>query len=149
MGDEVVRLEPGPRRRRVVDRRHHLDQALLHGDLDAEPAELAAGLHLHVAEGLGVHVARMRVEPGQHAVDGSLDQLLVGLLLDRVGAHAFEHFAEQVELAIGIAGVPLAALLGDDRRGQECKCGRAEGDRRDAEITLHPLTLLLPAANQG
>ncbi len=37
---------------RLVDRRHDLDQAVLHGDLDAEAAELAAGLHLHVAEAL-------------------------------------------------------------------------------------------------
>ena len=38
---------------RVVDRRHHLDQAFFHRDFDAEPAELAAGLDLHVAEALG------------------------------------------------------------------------------------------------
>src|ERR1700730_765356 len=35
--------------RRLVDRGHNLDQAVLHGHIDAEAAELAAGLHLHVA----------------------------------------------------------------------------------------------------
>ena len=105
MRDEVAGLQPGARRRRVVDRRDHLDQAVLHRDLDAEPAELAAGLHLHVAEVLGVHVARMRVERGQHAVDRGFDQLLVGDLLDIVGAHALEHLAEQVELPIGVGRV--------------------------------------------
>jgi hypothetical protein len=33
--------------------------------LDAKAAELAAGLHLQVAEAFGIHVARMRIEPGE------------------------------------------------------------------------------------
>jgi len=45
-------------------------QGLTLHDLDAEAAEFAAGLHLHVAEALGVHIARMRIEAGQHAADG-------------------------------------------------------------------------------
>ena len=39
----------------------------------------------------------MRVERGQHAVDGRFDQLLVGHLLDILPAYPLEHFAEQVE----------------------------------------------------
>ena len=54
---------------RVVDRRDHLDEAVLHRHLDPEPAELAAGLHLHVVEVLRVQIVRMRIERGQHAVD--------------------------------------------------------------------------------
>ncbi len=69
LGDDVVRQDAGLGGRRVVDRRHHLDQPAFHGDFHAQAAELALGLHLHVAETVGVHVARMRVEPGQHAVD--------------------------------------------------------------------------------
>ena len=53
MGDDVARQDAGLGRRRIVDRRHHLDQAVLHRDFDAEAAELAAGLHLHVAEAFG------------------------------------------------------------------------------------------------
>ena len=102
MGDDVVGHDAGLGGRRLVDRRHHLDQAVLHGDLDAEAAELAAGLHLHVAEALGIHVARMRIEPGQHAVDRQLDQLAVVGLFHVVGAHALEHVAEQAELPIGV-----------------------------------------------
>ena len=93
---------PALGRRRVVDRRHDLDQAVLHRDLDAEAAELAAGLHLHFLEALGVHVARMRIERSEHAVDGGLDQLLFIRRLDIVGAHAVEHVAEQIELLVGI-----------------------------------------------
>ena len=52
-GDDIARLDAGPRRRRVVDRADHLDEAVVLGHLDAEPAELALGLHLHVAERLG------------------------------------------------------------------------------------------------
>ena len=115
---------PALRGRRVVDRRDDLDQAVLHRDLDAEAAELAAGLHLHVAEALGVQVARMRVERGQHAVDRGLDQLgLVGLL-DIVGADALEHVAEQVELLVGV---------GIGRRP-----GHAEGVPERARRTRHP-----------
>ena len=84
--------------------RDDLDEALLHRDLDAEAAELAAGLHLHVAEALRVHVARMRIERGQHAVDGRFDQLRLVGLLDVVGADLLEHVAEQAELAVGLGG---------------------------------------------
>ena len=49
MGDEVVGLQAGLGGGRVVDRRDDLDDAVLHRDLDAEAAELAARLHLHVA----------------------------------------------------------------------------------------------------
>ena len=67
IGDDVVGHDAGLRRRGVVDRRDHLDQAVFHRDLDAEPAEFTAGLHLHVAEALRIHVAGMRIEAGQHA----------------------------------------------------------------------------------
>ena len=101
---------------------------VLHGDLDAETAELAGGLHLHVLEVLRVHVARMRVEPGQHAVDRRFDELVVVGDLDIVGAHPLEHVAEQVELPIGVGGgrVGLAA-------GEEAAVASAATVRRGAE----------------
>ena len=109
MGDDVVGHDAGLGGGRVVDRRDDLDQAVFHRDLDAEAAELAAGLHLHVAEALRLHVARMRIEPGEHAVDRRFDQLGVVRLLDVVGAHALEHVAEQVELPVGVGGRRLGA----------------------------------------
>ncbi len=102
IGDDVIGHDAGAGGRRVVDRRDHLDQTVFHRDLDAEAAELTAGLHLHVAEALGVHVARMRIEAGEHAADGGFDQLGVVGLLDIVGAHALEDVAEQIELTIGV-----------------------------------------------
>ena len=144
MGDDVVGQDAGLGGRRLVDRRHHLDQAVLHGDLDAEPAELAAGLHLHVAEALGVHVARMRIEPGQHAVDRRFDQLGVVGLLDIVGAHPLEHVAEQAELPIGVGGRRLraravehdAGLGGDQRQGRACR----RTEENEGSLAHHPRT---------
>ena len=135
MGDDVVGHDAGLGGGRVVDRRHHLDQPVFHGDLDAEAAELAAGLHLHVAEALGVHVARMRVEPGQHAVDRGFDQLGVVRLLDVVGADPLEHVAEEGELPIGVGSrrarartVEHDAWLGADERQSRTCCRTEENE---------------------
>ena len=100
MRDEVVGQQPGLGGGRVVDRRDDLDDAVLHGDLDAEAAELAAGLHLHVAVVLGAEVGGVRIERGQHAVDRRFDQHRVVGLLDVVGAHPLQHVAEEVELTV-------------------------------------------------
>ncbi|MGY3354607.1 hypothetical protein ACVWZK_001270 [Bradyrhizobium sp. GM0.4] len=126
--------DTGARGRGVVDRRDHLDQAVFHRDFDAEAAELTAGLHLHVAEALGVHVARMRIETGKHAADRGFDQLGVVGLLDIVRAHALEHVAEQIELAIGVRSGGSRAGAHEDRarlrheQRQRRTGGRAEED---------------------
>src|SRR5262249_6533479 len=44
LGDDVVGHDASLGGRRFVDWRHHLDQPVFHGDLDAEPAELTSGL---------------------------------------------------------------------------------------------------------
>ncbi|MGY4448808.1 hypothetical protein ACVWZR_003468 [Bradyrhizobium sp. i1.3.1] len=134
IGDDVVGHDAGARSGGVVDRRDHLDQAVLHRDFDAEAAELTAGLHLHVAEALGVHVARMRIEAGEHAADGGFDQLRVIGLLDIVRAHALEHIAEQIELAISVCSCGSRAGAHEDRarlgheQRQRSTGGRAEED---------------------
>ena len=113
-GDDVAGLDAGLGGGSVVDRRDHLDEAALLGDLDAQAAELALGLHLHVAERLGVHVAAMRVQAGEHAVDGILHQVLVADRIDVFGAHPLEHVAEQGEQAVGVAaGLVLRQSGGD------------------------------------
>ena len=144
IGDDVVGHDAGLRRRGVVDRRDHLDQAVFHRDLDAEPAELTAGLHLHVAKTLGVHVARMRIEAGQHARDRGFDQLAVVGLLDIVAAHALEHIAEQIELAIGVRGRGTRARSHQHRArlGHEQRQCRAGGGAEENYRSLahHPRT---------
>ena len=102
LGDHVARQHAGLGRGRIVDRRHHLDEAVFHRDLDAEPAELAMGGLLHVAPALLIHVARMRIERGDHAVDGAFHQLGIVGLLDIAGLDPLEHVAEQIELGVGV-----------------------------------------------
>ena len=103
MGDEIAGLDPGGICRGVVDRRHHLDEALFLGHLDAQTAELAPGLHPHVGGVIRRQIAGMRVERGQHAVDRGLDQLAFVDLLDILRANAFEDVAKQVKLLVDIA----------------------------------------------
>ena len=145
MGDQVARLEPGAGRRRIVDRRDHLDQPVLHRHLDAEPAELAAGLHLHIVEVLGVQIVRVRIERGQHAVDRAFDQRVVGDVVDIFGAHPLEHVAEQVELLVGLGRVRRRG--GADILAQR-NSKSAAGRRRDQPQSLHSRTLWSPFRRQ-
>ena len=88
-------------------------------DLDAEAAELAAGLHLHVAVVFGRHVGGVRVERGEHAVDGTLDHRAFVGLLDVVLADTFEDFAEQIDLAVDVRVLGRGGL--QIRDVQDCR----------------------------
>ena len=116
LGDEVARLDPGAVGRRAVDRRDHLDEAVLLRDLDAEAAELAPGLHPHVVEVVGRADSSNAGRAGEHAVDRRLDQLLVVDLLDVRGADPLEDVAEQVELLVD--RLLLVGLLREQRAGE-------------------------------
>ena len=122
--DHVAGEDAGPRGRGIVDRGDHLDHPFLHRDFDAQPAELAARLDLHVLEVLGAEIARMGIERGQHAVDGRLDQRAVIRALDIIGADAFEHIAEEIELPVGVGGGRDGRSTGEKSR---------LGDRHGAE----------------
>ena len=115
--------------RRVLDRRDHLDRPVLHRHLDAEPAELSARLHLHLAELFAVHVGRMRVERREHAVDGILDQLVVVRLLDVVGADARQHGAEQIEVLVELRIAFRRCVLGESDHG----AGTANGQHEEPQ----------------
>ena len=137
MGDQVARPHAGPRGGRVVDRGDHLDEAVLLRDLDPEAAELAARLHLHVAEAARIEIGAVRVETLQHAVDRVLDHVAVSDGLDIFRADALEHIAEQVEQAIGLR--PAAILRqsleggqGDDRPDDRTR------DEGSADGAQHP-----------
>ncbi len=142
MGDEVAGLDAGLGRGRAVHGRHHLDHAGLHGDLDAEAAELAARLGLHVAEVLGVEERRVRVERGQHAVDRRLDKFRVVGLLDVLGTDVLEDVAEQIELAIGVGTRRRLRRGADEDPGLDCRhgeyraCGSAE--QKQSCLSHHP-----------
>ena len=101
------------------------------------PPNLPLGLHLHVAELLGVHVAAMRIEPAQHAVQRILHQFLVGDRLDIIGADPLEHVAEQREQPVGVAvgACPRTVVgegVGDDAARSSRRRPRRRGRRRQA-----------------
>ena len=129
MGDEIAGLDTGAVGRGVVNRRDHLDEAVLHGDLDAQAAELALGLDPHITEGIGVQIAGMGVEGREHALNGIFDQLFVGHVFDVIGAHAFKDIAEKLQLAVGFRAVFLS---GGYQRKDNQKGGRQAGDQEFA-----------------
>src|SRR5437763_12874428 len=63
---------------------------------------LATGQHLHVAQAVRIHVTRMRIEAGQHAVDRRFDELAVVRLFHVSGAHTLEHVAEQIKFPVSV-----------------------------------------------
>src|SRR5947209_13650059 len=74
----------------------------------------------------------MRVERGQHAVDGILHQRLLVDRLDIVATDALQHVAEQIELLVELAlvaasGLGIALVLG--QHGSERQTGTESQDR--------------------
>src|SRR6266571_669579 len=98
LDDEIAGLQPRPESRCVLDRRDHLDESVLHADLDAQAAELALGADLKLAERFLVQVGRMRIEPGEHAADRFGDELLVLDRLDIVVFDRAEHLGKGAQL---------------------------------------------------
>ena len=102
LGDQVTGQNASLFGGRVEHRRDHLDEFVLHRDLDAEAAIFTLCLGAHVRGILGVHEGGVRIERGQHAVDRVLDQLLVFGFLDIIGAHALEDVTEDRKLLVGV-----------------------------------------------
>ena len=100
-GDAVARLDAGLGGGRSVDGRDHFDQPVFLRHFDADAAELTLGGDLHVVIGLGVHIARMRIEAGDHALDRGVDQFAVLHRAHIIGAHPLEGVGEQIEALIG------------------------------------------------
>ncbi len=141
LGDQVARHDAGFRRRRFIHRSDHLDEAILHHDLDTEPAELAVGGLLHVTPGLLIHVPRMRIERCDHAVDRALDQLGVVGLFNVIGPYPLEHLAKQIELRVGVGTGrslghchQLRSLGPGNEQGQAGSCCRTKEKK---EILAH------------
>ena len=73
----------------------------------------------------------MRVERGQHALDGGADQRLLVGCIDIFGADAVEHLTEEIEVLIDLVGA--ARMLRVGRRRRERRVGRA------AHSTVRPM----------
>ena len=133
MGDEIPRLDTRVIRRRAVDGRDDLHEALFLRDLDPQTAEFAACLDAHVGRVIGRQVAGMRIKRGEHPVDRRLDQFARVHLFDILRADAFEDVAEQVQLLVHVRGA--GAFLRDQRahelRGGHDACQCAAHGRHD------------------
>ena len=113
------------------ERTDYLEKAGLWDDFDAEAAKFTLGLLLHRAELLGVHERGVRIEAGQHAVDGIVDQVRVGDWIDVFAAHPLEHIAKQGEQPVGIGPVGVLGERGTDAQTtQETPCNQT-GRRAD------------------
>jgi hypothetical protein len=85
---------------RVLDGRHDGEHAVPQGDLDAETAEAALRVDLQLLVEIGREVGAVRVERGQHPVDGALDELIGGDVLDVVLLDDREDVGEGLEVLV-------------------------------------------------
>ncbi|MNQ88019.1 hypothetical protein D3C85_1032680 [compost metagenome] len=118
-GDQVARLDAGAEGGGVLDRVDDLDQAFLLRDLDPQAGKAAARAFLQFLEVLLVQVGRVRVEAGDHALDGFGQQLLVIHRLHVLALDLAEDVGHQPELV--------------ERQG----AGRVLGRRRDLQRGQH------------
>ena len=93
----------------------------------------------------------MRIERGDHAVDGAFHQLGIVGLLDIAGTNPLEHVAEQVELRIGIVAAGGGLGRGDQMRPlrpghQEGQRDAGDGAEEKGDIPAHLPSFSLSAA---
>jgi hypothetical protein len=98
--DDIAGSDARPGRWRIVNGHHHLDNAVLRRHLDSNAAEFARRLHLHLTELPGVHVARVRIETGEHPIDRAFYEYFVWDWLDVFTTNSLKHVAEEVQQLI-------------------------------------------------
>src|SRR6185437_6577030 len=141
LDDAVARLDAGPRRRGIVDRRDDLETTIDLQHLDAQAAVLAGRVLAELLQAFLVKVFAVRVESRQHAGDRILHQGLVVDLFHVGLAHEFVDAAEIADLLeihlIGVgtgSGAGRRALAGG--RDIHRRRGHAGADGRSA-LRLH------------
>ena len=143
MGDEVSGLNTSGGRRGVINRRDNFDKALFLRDFDAQTAKFTTGLNPHVAGVIGGQIAGVRIQRGQHAVDGGFDQIAFVHLFDILNTDAFKNVAKQVKLFIDVSCA--FGFLCQERSGH------LRGDQKSCQDTarcggdefLHCLSILI------
>src|SRR3546814_4508559 len=70
----LFRSDAGALGRRVLGRRDHLHRAVLESDGEAEAAIFAIGRHHQALEASFIEIGAVRIEAGEHAVDGAPDR---------------------------------------------------------------------------
>ncbi len=127
-GDDVLGLDAGPLGGGVLEHLHHREGAVAHADDEAEAAELAPGLELHLLRVLGLEEDGVRVERGEHAVRGGvldLAQVLLGHQVRLDEAHGLAQLGADLPDAVHARDVELA--LGG---------AHGQGQARGARVTL-------------
>src|SRR6202041_2317105 len=133
MGDDVPRFHAGARCRRIVDRRYHFEQAVLHQRLNSKPTEYAPSLGAQLIDGASTQIVRVRIERGQHALDCAFDQRVVADLVDVIAAHLLERVTEQIEFLVGLGWVRGRGIDAPPK-GQDEEQGQESGDQ---PLTFH------------
>ena len=95
LADQVTGLEPGAVCWRTLNRGNDFDQALFHGNLNANADKLAGGALVKLLKCFLVEVLRVRVQAGHHADNGIGDQLFI---VDGFDVIAFDHAKHGSEL---------------------------------------------------
>src|SRR5437660_701709 len=108
--DAIAGQEAGPVRRRALDRRHHREDVVTQGDLDAETTEAPAGLDLHLLVTVRVEERAMRIEAAQGSLDRVVDEVLRRDLVDVLVLHDGEDLGEELQLLV--RGAAVRALAG-------------------------------------
>ena len=104
--------------------------------LDADAAELARGVALHLAVLRGTQERGVRIERLEHPLDGAVDQLIVFDLLDVAVLDVRQDAREDVELVVG------AVFLGDRGGGApdegDTEKGREHRNNQDRSGRARP-----------
>ena len=103
-------------RRRALDRRHHREDVVTQGNLDAETTEAPAGLDLHLLVAVRVEERAVRVEAAQGALDRVVDEVLGRHLVDVLVLDDGEDLGEELQLLVGFALVRALAGNGSAER---------------------------------
>src|SRR5579862_1531273 len=114
----ITGLYSGMRGRRVVDRRHHIDAAILGRNDEAHASVGARRLHLHFGKGLRIEIAGMRIEIRNHPVERILDHFPVVGLIRIIGAYRGEGRAETIQRLISRLRIRVGCAARNRKKNQ-------------------------------
>ena len=149
--DLIAGLEAGAVRRGVLDRRDDGQHAVPGRDLDAEAAEAPLGVDLELLVEVGGEIRAVRIQRGEHSVDGALDELLRLHLVDVVLLDQGQDVGEVLEALVGIlrdrTDLPDTAATREDYGQEDGHTDRPHPCR--ASPADHPPSLTKPRCRPG
>ncbi len=85
MRDDVASQDASARRGRVFDGGNNLGHAIFAAYFDTQSAKTTLRNGFHFFESLGIEIRGMRVKVAEHALDGIVNQFMIGDGLDIAG----------------------------------------------------------------